>query len=419
MGDLILREWRRDELRRIYVNDAVSREPIGFFDRTTGEIVVRYKAREREVLIALKPFLLANAPIAVQRRVDARRPSRVRVEPERTEADRTDADRIEALPAPIQLVEPAPPEPAAAAEPERVPEPVPELVPEPLPDPLPEPAREPVSESVEPLAQPELVPLPPAPEMEVDLSTDIDGATVQEREAEAAQAAAVPQIIQDLAAGLASTLVARMHRTPAPARVSVAIPVAAPAAPATVLPTAPPTALSTVLPTALSMTPPTTPPSRPTGGTRIVDKRLGRLGHDGWKILDSIRLGNGAAVEFLAIGRPGVFTVRAWNLGKARISVEGTAIRVNGTEYPYLDECRAEAETVARRLSSAGTDVRVTPVLALVGVSELDLSRASTGFVVCRGEMVDHVLRDLPGILTNRDQTRVYDLACRPDIWRA
>lgn len=381
MGELILREWRRDELRRIYVNDADTREPIGFFDRTTGEIVVRSKARVREVLAALKPFLMASAPIAAQRRTDARRPSRVRVEPPR---------QIERV------------VPELAPEPERLPESAPEPVLELVP--------EPTAEPVESVARPELeLRPPPMPEMDVDLSTDIDGETVQDRAAQAAQVAAAPRVIQDLAAGLASTFAARMHRTPAPNPRPNPRPNSQPNPRPDPRPA-----------TAPNSTPPPIPsPTRPTGGTRIVGKRLDRLGRDGWRILHSVRLGAGAEVEYVAIGRPGVFTVRAWNHARAEISVDGTAVRVNGTAYPYIDECRSEAESVARRLAAAGTDVRVTPVLALVGVGGLDLSRASADCIVCRAEMVDHVLRDLPGVLTNRDQMRVYDLACRPDIWRA
>ena len=369
MGELILREWRRDELRRIYVNDPETREPLGFFDRTTGEIVVRYKAREREVLAALKPFLLAHAPIAAQSRADARRRGRVRVDPGRPVG-----------PEPPRQVEPALPAPEPASEPEPAP--------------------------VESIAHAEVAPLPPAPEMDVDLSTDIDGATVQDRAALAAQPPAVPQVIQDLAAGLASTLAARMHRAPSilPTRVTAQAP--APARP----------------PAPIPPTVPVAPPSQGTGGTRTVGKRLDKLRRDGWRLLESVRTGGTGletVIEYLVIGRPGVFTIRTRQHVKARVGVEGGALQIDGTQYPYIAECRAEAESVARRLSSAGPPVRVTPVLALVGLSGLDLSRAPSDLLVCRGEMADHVLRDLPGILTNRDQMRVYELAGRPEIWRA
>ncbi|HEY3869602.1 MAG TPA: hypothetical protein VGM10_14670 [Actinocrinis sp.] len=371
MGELILREWRRDELRRIYVNDADTREPIGFLDRTSGEIVVRYKARVREVLAALRPFLLAGAPIAAQRRVDVRRTGRVRVEPPRQ-------------------AEPVLPEPAA--EPERLLE----VAPEPVLETVSEPVLETAPELVEVVAQPEPEPVPPrVPEMDVDLSTAIDGATVQDRAV--SQAAAAPRAIQDLAAGLASTFTARMHRTPAP--------------------NPQPSRNQNPSPSPSPSRPPIPAPHRPAGDTRIVGKRLDKLRRDGWRILDSARLGKRIEVEFVAIGRPGVFAVRARNHARAQISVEGTAVKVDRTAYPYIDECCGEADSVARRLAAAGMYVRVTPVLALVGVSGLDLSRASADCIVCRAEMLDHVLRDQPGILTNRDQTQVYDLACQPDTW--
>jgi hypothetical protein len=155
-------------------------------------------------------------------------------------------------------------------------------------------------------------------------------------------------------------------------------------------------------------------------GDRLVDKRLGRLRRDGWVVLSSIVKRGGADIERLVIGPPGVFTVNTKNHGGAAVWVGEEAVKVDGTQHPYLRDSRHEAAAAERILTGAvGMEIAVTPVLAFVGAASIDVRQGSGGVLVVAGEDIDSILRERLAVFSIQERERILDAARRAEIWLA
>lgn len=155
-------------------------------------------------------------------------------------------------------------------------------------------------------------------------------------------------------------------------------------------------------------------------GERIVDKRLRRLEKDGWHVLASVVKRSGADIDHIVIGPPGVFTINTKHHRDARVWVGEHVLTVNGARKPYLPRSRHEAASASRILSSAaGTHVPVSPVIAVVGASDITQRGGHGDVLVARGEDIDRTLRRLPARCSPHEQSRVYDVARHAEIWRA
>jgi len=177
--------------------------------------------------------------------------------------------------------------------------------------------------------------------------------------------------------------------------------------------------------------------ARTRSGTRIVDRRLGRLRRDGWAVLSALGGRTGADFDRLAIGPPGVFAVTV------RWADDAPAQQFGGGPADVLHDIRQDAASAARRLSAAsGMAVRVTPMLAFVGDGadaanavdavdshllqgyagrgahhgRADDDRAAEVFVA-RGEDLVEVLRELPAVYSLQERQHILDVARRSDLW--
>jgi hypothetical protein len=155
-------------------------------------------------------------------------------------------------------------------------------------------------------------------------------------------------------------------------------------------------------------------------GERIVDKRLGKLRRDGWVVLSSIVKRGGADIDHLVIGPPGVFTVNTKNHGGAAVWVGAEAVKVNGTQHPYLRNSRHEAAAAERILTGAvGMEVAVTPVLAFVGAASIDVHEGRGDVLVVAGEDIDAILRERLAVYSIQERERILAAARRAEIWLA
>jgi hypothetical protein len=62
---LVVRRWRGHDRERLYVNDADTKEGVGYYDYQTGKLVVKDEERSYEVLETLRPFLGSEVPEAL------------------------------------------------------------------------------------------------------------------------------------------------------------------------------------------------------------------------------------------------------------------------------------------------------------------------------------------------------------------
>jgi hypothetical protein len=87
-----------------------------------------------------------------------------------------------------------------------------------------------------------------------------------------------------------------------------------------------------------------------------------------WLVLHDLRITpNGANVDHLVIGPPGVFTINTKNHKGRHVWVSKRAVWVAGHPTDYLKKARWEAQEVRRHLKERiPGDVPVTPVLAII-----------------------------------------------------
>jgi hypothetical protein len=141
-------------------------------------------------------------------------------------------------------------------------------------------------------------------------------------------------------------------------------------------------------------------------GGRLVDRRLGRLRRDGWAVLSPGGGWVGAEFDRLVIGPPGVFAITF----------------THGGDPPV------DGQPAARMLSAAsGMAIKVTPVLAFVGpgadgadaYAPPGRDGESGGVLIARGEDIAEVLWALPAVYSIQERKRIFDIARRPEMWRA
>jgi hypothetical protein len=63
---LVVKRWRSHGLERLYVNDDDTMEGVGFYDYSTGRLVVKDEDRSEELLEVLRPFLGSTVPDALR-----------------------------------------------------------------------------------------------------------------------------------------------------------------------------------------------------------------------------------------------------------------------------------------------------------------------------------------------------------------
>lgn len=154
-------------------------------------------------------------------------------------------------------------------------------------------------------------------------------------------------------------------------------------------------------------------------GERRVGAELNRLTHQGWRVLHSIPLANNVDIDHLLIGPGGVFSVNTKYHDKRAVWVGDDAVRVDhGKPAPYARKSRAEAKRVGKVLEHyCAFPVRVEPVLAFVGVTELKVVATQLSVRVYKEREVA-ALAPLSGVLTPEQVEEVYSVARHKQAWR-
>ena len=154
-------------------------------------------------------------------------------------------------------------------------------------------------------------------------------------------------------------------------------------------------------------------------GELEVGARLDRL-PDGWHVLHAVPVGDrGADVDHVVIGPAGLFTVNTKHHAGQRVWVAGRTFRVGGRAQLHVRNAEHEADRAARRLSAAvGTQVEVTPVIAVVAAESLTVKAAPDRVVVVAADRLLRELRRRPAVLTDEQVQRLLQAADRPGTWQ-
>lgn len=145
--------------------------------------------------------------------------------------------------------------------------------------------------------------------------------------------------------------------------------------------------------------------------------RLSRLGRS-WRILDADDVGRRDAMDYLAIGPGGVFTIRVQDHGRTKVLLAGDVIQLNGRRPPYVTDARSEANEVAAVLRRAtGKQIPVMPVLVFVGTGELSFQGLPRGCIVTSYRELDNILSSRGRFLSPRTVDALHRYAKRHETW--
>ncbi len=167
------------------------------------------------------------------------------------------------------------------------------------------------------------------------------------------------------------------------------------------------------------------------------DERAWRIGADGeekvaaqfdkvlkkdprWQFIHAIPVGTrGSDIDHLVIGPGGVFTINTKNHPNAKLWVGGDTFLVNGNRQPYVRNARHEAARAAKLLAEVcGFPVHVEGVIAPVNAIEVTIKTAPKDVhVVPRRQIAKWLLRH-GDVLSQDQQTELFDAARRSTTWR-
>lgn len=153
-------------------------------------------------------------------------------------------------------------------------------------------------------------------------------------------------------------------------------------------------------------------------GEQLVAARLERLGRS-WHVIHSVILSEtGTDLDHLVIGPGGVFSVNTKNHPAHRIWVRGDTFMVNGHRQTYVRASRSEGRKVARMLSAAcGFEVTVRPIIAVVGVTGLDVKEQPADVRICSLRRIAEWLAAQPRTLSREQVEAIFSVARRSTTW--
>jgi hypothetical protein len=153
-------------------------------------------------------------------------------------------------------------------------------------------------------------------------------------------------------------------------------------------------------------------------GEIVVAERLERLG-EGWHVINAVPVGAaGSDIDHVVIGPTGVFTINTKAHANKKVWAAGQALRINGFKQNYIRNSQHEAARASKLLTSAvGRPIDVTPLIVMVGISELNLGvrRPAVEVVTSRG--IVRNLRRRRRVLTPDVVAEIADVAGRRGTW--
>jgi hypothetical protein len=142
--------------------------------------------------------------------------------------------------------------------------------------------------------------------------------------------------------------------------------------------------------------------------------RLHRLGSD-WHLIEGDQLGLGKRDAFVAIGPGGVFAVTVKSQGRSRVRLSGDVIQINGERPPWIAESIILADKLSAAFSrTAGTQIPVSPVLALAGTGLISLWGVPRRCVVMPYRELDNLLGAYGERIGSRTVEKLASIARHP-----
>jgi Nuclease-related domain len=153
-------------------------------------------------------------------------------------------------------------------------------------------------------------------------------------------------------------------------------------------------------------------------GEIVVAEKLERLG-DGWRVINAVPVGAGGSdIDHVVIGPAGVFTLNTKAHASKKVWAAGHALRINGFRQDYIRNSEHEAARASKLLTSAvGRPIVVTPLIVMVGISELNygVKRPVVDVVTSRG--IVRNLKRRRSVLTPAEVDEVAGVAGRRGTW--
>lgn len=156
-------------------------------------------------------------------------------------------------------------------------------------------------------------------------------------------------------------------------------------------------------------------------GEQLVERELYRLVKidPWWGFINSIPVGeNGADIDHLVVGLPGVFTINTKYHRGCKVWVAGNTYMVNGQRQPFIRNARFEARRAAQLLSTAcGFEVRASGLVVPTDSGDFTVREQPADVVVVnRARLVDY-LTGLPQTLRPDQRERILSAARYSSTW--
>lgn len=153
-------------------------------------------------------------------------------------------------------------------------------------------------------------------------------------------------------------------------------------------------------------------------GEVTVADSLASLGED-WLVLHAVPVGrDGAEVDHIAMGPPGVFTVSVRHHPGQALWVGGGVVLVDGERMRYIRSSEFEAVRAAQLMSDAvGERVEATPCLVVVGARSMTVERPPRRVAIVTPRELRPWLKSLPQVFTRDQLHRFRAVASEAATW--
>jgi hypothetical protein len=113
-----------------------------------------------------------------------------------------------------------------------------------------------------------------------------------------------------------------------------------------------------------------------------------------------------------------VFTINTKAHANKKVWAAGSALRINGFRQDYIRNSQHEAARASKLLTTAvGRSVVVTPLIVMVGISELNYGRTRPAVDVVTSRGIVRNLRRRRRILSPDEVTEIANVASRRGTW--
>jgi hypothetical protein len=153
-------------------------------------------------------------------------------------------------------------------------------------------------------------------------------------------------------------------------------------------------------------------------GEIVVAEKLEQLGKD-WRVINAVPVGAaGSDIDHVVIGPAGVFTLNTKAHASKKVWAAGRALHINGFKQDYIRNSQFEATRASRLLTAAvGRPVEVTPLIVMVGISELSYGARKPEVAVVTSRGIVRNLKRRKRILSADEITEIAEVASRRGTW--